>query len=325
MQKNLLTLKILFFTALIFSASISQSHANPFKEFLDDAERRFDAAPSRVAQFEIVSEPVNRETLARLKSFDEYDKEALTSGVGPGAFLYTDDENKERFNTAKTNALMIAIAFGDIRRVKKFLPVIDDVNAPLLTAWGYRQPYTVAHMALDPRFPESTSKVPLINRLQILDLLGEAGANFNINLVSRYVGVYMNPPLVAAGLNSRHAYTDPLRARALLYGADPVVKGSSGSLVCINPTSECPLDTFLSEAHRLCEIAFKDFYTLSAKGIRLTLAESVKDIFKPSAEELKRSSRDYYNDLEQIIPESMRKIYQAQAQRRLGNLSKISF
>ena len=123
----------------------------------------------------------------------------------------------------------LAISLGRVDAVRAFLAVVPDVNDPILAVWGYRQPYTLAHLALDPRFPYFLGdNVPLKNQLEIIDALGERGANFNAILKNSKLDPYTNPPLAAGGPSG---YADlklmpHLQARALLYGADPAVKGS---------------------------------------------------------------------------------------------------
>lgn len=121
----------------------------------------------------------------------------------------------------------MATSRGRADLVHKFLPVIPNVNAPELTSWGYRQPYFLTHMSLDPQYPRAARIVPLKDRLSMVDLLGDAGADFNLVC---HPQVYTNPPLAAGESSGRPLdIMCQLRARALLYGADPKIKGSSFS------------------------------------------------------------------------------------------------
>lgn len=201
---------LLAFLLLIFFliTGFSQLQAGPIDDYLARVEREFDSTrPSR--RYAIVSVPLDRNYLCSLKNLRELDNRELTAKVG---------------NYDKTNSIALAISRGKPHLVRKFLSAIENVNEEGLTAWGYRQPYTLAHMALDPRFPLSQN-VRLKDRLEIIDTLAERGADFNAIIWTDH---YNNPPL-AAGDPSGHPLNiyHHLRARALLYGADPKVKGSS--------------------------------------------------------------------------------------------------
>lgn len=124
-----------------------------------------------------------------------------------------------------TNALALSICLGDRETLSMALGCVPDVNAEPTFAWGYRQQFSLAHMALAPFFPYC-EHIPERTRLLIVDCLGERGADFNTMIA----GVYNNPPLACAqGMGHRWGeVSDPLRVRALMWGADPRIVGSSG-------------------------------------------------------------------------------------------------
>lgn len=283
--------KVLVFASFLIGCS-SHLAAHKFEEYLERVEEKFVAAKSDEEKFELVTQSVNRKVLSQ-DDVDLDDEEALSANIGPDPFSYTvteEREEKEKFNFEKTNPLMLAICLGDVRRFELFLSVVDDVNNPLLTAWGYRQPYYLSHMALDPQY-SFLKKVPITNRLRIVDLLGKKNADFNKIPGPFTIGIYNNPPLIVSGLDgSRCEFFDALRARSLLYGADPLVTGSSKSLVCINPTLERPLNSFGSDANRLCELAFDQYLKMpSGQRKKARLADSVKEKFEEiKAERLKQ-------------------------------------
>ncbi|MCI5057568.1 MAG: hypothetical protein MRY83_15755, partial [Flavobacteriales bacterium] len=162
--------------------------------------------------------------LSSLKSEDELDHNQLTSEVGPASLKYKI-ENITYVYYNQTNPLALAISLGKRDLVRKFLSVVEDVNDKALVVWGYRQIYTLAHVALDPRYPEVSQNVPLEDRLEIIDELAKKGADFN--KIIKWGG-YKNPPLAGGDSSSFHLedVLDPLRARALLYGANPSLRGS---------------------------------------------------------------------------------------------------
>lgn len=181
-------------------------------------EKEFDsAAPAK--RYGIVSKYLNLTYLCSLKSGDELDNTQLTSKVGPASLKFKDEKITPIYYN-QTNPLALAISLGKRNLVSKFLSVVEDVNDKALVVWGYRQIYTLPHVALDPRYPEVSQNVPLEDRLEIIDELAKKGADFN--KIIKWGG-YKNPPLAAGDSSSFHLedVLDPLRARALLYGAEP--------------------------------------------------------------------------------------------------------
>ena len=125
---------------------------------------------------------------------------------------------------ATNNTLALAIGAGNRWLVEKFLSVVEDVNSEDLYVWGYRQKYNLAHVALDPLSMFRSDVADLGSHLAIIDMLARKGADFN--WIPK--GGYENPPLSAGEpRGSSSKYINDLRARALLYGADPCLGGSS--------------------------------------------------------------------------------------------------
>ena len=280
----------IYISIALFMAGIlticAPSKASSHQSFIEAWAQEVEQAPSKEASRALIIRPMNINELYK-PYWDEIDQKALYEGVGPGMFAHTiikDGVETRKINFHKTNILMLAIAHGYVKTVSKLLNYIDDVNDPMLTAWGYRQPYWPAHMAVDQAVVRSS--ISLEDRLAIIDLLGQKGADFNIMPGDFEIGIYNNPPLIA-GTCGLHIIDDTFKllARAVLYGADPMVQGSSGSFVCINPTSDCPLGTFGSQANSLCQIAFDDFMVQSKLSKNLKLAPSVVEKFKKIKEE----------------------------------------
>lgn len=165
----------------------------------------------------LISQPINLEYLSDLKTIEDLDSKELTPD--------------EKFFYNKTTPIALAVSLDELNRVTQFLKAIPDVNDPSLTGWGYRQPYTLAHMALDPQYPKAAGDISLSTRLAIIDMLGEKRADFNAIIRADLEGVYENPPLLVGDLSGRpFKFMSELRARALLYGGDPKIIGSSGGL-----------------------------------------------------------------------------------------------
>ncbi|MBX9620460.1 MAG: hypothetical protein K2X28_00255 [Alphaproteobacteria bacterium] len=221
MKKNNPFLKS--FIVISFLASSLRIQANPIDDYLLAVEREFDSAPL-AKRYGIVSKYLNLTYLCSLKNGDELDNNQVTSKVGPASLKCKDDKITPIYYN-QTNPLALAISLGKRDLVSKFLSAVEDPNDKALAVWGWRQIYTLAHVALDPQFPEVSRNVPLEARLEIIDALAEKGANFN--KIIKWGG-YKNPPLAGGEPSSWHLKNviDHLRARALLYGADPSLGGS---------------------------------------------------------------------------------------------------
>ncbi len=131
------------------------------------------------------------------------------------------------------------------------MSAVTDINSELLHTWGYRQPYSIAHVVLCPYASEER----LSDLLKIIDLVAGKGADFSWEPPSTEVGIYTNPPLIAEGplsLYSKH--TDSLRARALLWGADPC------------PEGRCFPISGLEYSRKLYTLALDYYYSLTRSG-----------------------------------------------------------
>ncbi len=212
----------LVFASFCFSAhnALSTEKVSIYDQYVDSVSQQFDQSSS--GHYQLISKAVNVDYLSRLESLSDLDENELYKGVSRDPL-----EVELKINYDKSTPLSLAVALGKVNLVKKFLTVVDDINADELTCWGYRQPYTLAHLALDPQYP-SRSDASLSDRLEIIDLIAEKGADFDRIIGHGYLGIYENPPL-AAGCPSGHELKDYecFRARALLYGADPSLWGSS--------------------------------------------------------------------------------------------------
>lgn len=186
-------------------------------DYLDDVKQEFNTLDDKDAKQALVTRRLDEEKLWEAKSLSDLDRTAL--------YLPETSTYKELQNS--THALALAIWAGDARLVESFLSVIDDVNAENLRIWGYRQWYTMGHLAADPQFPaHPLQRVKNEAWLEIMDLLAAKGANFKIV----YDGIYANPTTAAGQPSGRELpEADARRARLLLYGADPTFVGTSYS------------------------------------------------------------------------------------------------
>jgi hypothetical protein len=161
----------------------------------------------------------------------------------PAGREVADRSNSYTWNQNNTNALGLAIVLGRPHTLRRFLGVVENPNSLDLSITVFRQQGSLAHVALDPFFPDCGVFSPLDSYLETIDILGRKGVNFNsIPLCPYYT--YRNPPLVCQRSMERGIRSFPeimgvyLRARALLYGADPRIGGSSFSLLLREGTEE---------------------------------------------------------------------------------------
>jgi len=223
-----LIFRFVFAISILMICGAQEARADIWGDYLAQIEDKFDRASTPQKQYDIISEPVNREYLYFLKSISEINPVALRQNVGKGALSYHTSEGKEKLNCDKMTALNLAISLGNVSAVRKFLSVVSDVNVDELTAWGYRQPYYPAHFALHPDYPRA-KKQDQTAQLEIIDMLAEKGADFNKIFRHKEMGVYLNPPLSAGQPSGGVSYNnmESLRARAMLFGANPGLQGSS--------------------------------------------------------------------------------------------------
>ncbi len=224
----------LFFSLSFFHQAKSSSI---YDQYLDLIENEFDHTEGHQNRYLIVTRPINDEYLEKLKNLKDLDKKKLTEGLSRDLKEIKDCPYPTFFfeNTEKTTPISIAVSLGKVSLVKKFLSVIEDVNSDHCLAWGYRQPYTLAHMALDPQYPLAKAFVSKEDRLAIVDALAQKKADFNYIVRTHD---YKNPPLSAGEPSGRELreISTFLRARALLFGADPELGGSSFSGVRLKYT-----------------------------------------------------------------------------------------
>ncbi len=214
-----------FAVGLLLCFALSYSNVNAtsvYDKLLEQVDGQFDGASTQAAKYKLVSKPMNDEYLRKLPDAGDLDIdcEQLYSGVSrdplTGKWSYDN----------KTHPLAIAISTANRRLTEKFLGVVPDVNAEELYVWGFRQPYNMAHLVLDPQFPPNkNSNSDLAALLEIIDLLAKMGANLNFIKTDC---LYENPPLSAGHPSGRQiSIASDLQARAILYGADPQLEGSS--------------------------------------------------------------------------------------------------
>lgn len=255
--------KLLLISACVFKVNCAPQHIDTF---LEEENAKFDNAKTREAKFAVVSQPLNLTYLERLLAGALVEKAAVRKDVSSDIL----DCRLETINVNTSNVLMIAISFGRVDLVSKFLTVIDDINNPKLYAWGFKQPYFPAHMAMHP---EGSVRISMVAQLNMIRLIGQAGADFNY----RPPFICSNPPL-AAGLFSGDSNMDLVyqrQAYGLLCGAKPKLKG----------TVFAGID--LQRNKKVFELAFSYFlnrvFSESLIGLKIDL--TVKNIFKDFAKE----------------------------------------
>ena len=93
-------------------------------------------------------------------------------------------------NNNNINALALAIAYGDKRRVEKFLDIVDDINDENLWVSVYDydepEPYTLADVAINPENIIDTDDSNLLDYYAIIQLLINKKIKFNITPKEAY-------------------------------------------------------------------------------------------------------------------------------------------
>ncbi|APD50408.1 hypothetical protein [Francisella hispaniensis] len=200
-------------------------------KYLSYVEQRFDKSISPEAKIYEVIKRLNIKYLSEVSSIEDIDESQLVV---------------EDFKTIPfSNALALAIASGDVKKTKKFSQVILYINFDVLASSpGYRKLAGLPHIAVNPieqlKIFDNEAKLDsayVKRMLEIIDLLAQRGANFNMSGKVNYNGhsyIYNNTPLVYAESVSSHYSSDlkklqyELMARAILYGADPKLYGLEG-------------------------------------------------------------------------------------------------
>ncbi|MBA4749955.1 MAG: hypothetical protein H2057_04970 [Alphaproteobacteria bacterium] len=187
-------------------------------DYLEEAKGQFDHLKDIESKRAFVTCKLNKYAFLQAESLSTLNREAL----------YADAELSEGERQGRTHVLALAIWSGNVKLVESFLSVIDDINAKDLSIWGYRQWYTMGHLAADPQFPDHPLKgIQNDAWLEIMDLLAAKGADFKIVYDD---SIYTNPATAAGQPSGRELpEADARRARLLLHGADPTYVGSSYS------------------------------------------------------------------------------------------------
>lgn len=223
--KKIKMIKKILLLAMFGSSILVNGFALDLPDYLIYVNEQFNNSNSEYDKQNIISQPINIQYVKNLKSLQDLDSVKL--------------KNTTAFN--KSNAIAIAVAVGDITLVRKFLSVIDNVNDVSLLTSGYRQFFSLAHVVLLPEltYKANINDLYIKNLLNIIDELGRAGINFNFIPQG---GTYQNPPLAmgSAWSHSTFSYeqTTMLEARAMLYGANPRLKGSSFNGVNLDKMDE---------------------------------------------------------------------------------------
>ena len=278
--------KCLVLCAALIGSISHKLHSGVINEYLAHVADEVDQA-SDSQKRKIILRTLDREYLQAAKDLKDIDKTKL----------YIDWREKKPeggyydfMSTEVTNPVALAISMGEVDLVRKFLQHIDP-NCPESFVWGWRGVFSLAHIALDPKYPSPKKDVSLESRLKIIDLLGERGADFNITISGSRViggfsgGDYMNPPLVAgdnSGYSESYKLAPFVRARAFLYGADPDKSG----------TSHAPIKLDREPALRKLTLGY--LIERFKNKAKLKLAPEVKTHMKKEAEgyklaEIKRS------------------------------------
>ena len=129
----------------------------------------------------------------------------------------------------KTHFLADLVRQGEDVSLLEHLKALEDTTTPLST-WindpstfvqGYRQPYSMLHLAMDPAFHKGSASIE--SRLNIVRHLVRSGSRVDLTPVG-LLGYFANPLLAgAASGNILREETRPyLQATLLLLGADPL-------------------------------------------------------------------------------------------------------
>lgn len=248
------------FLAVILLSAAPATASDVFGNYLAEVEQQFDRAQTALAKFSALALPINLDYLSRVQNYADAESDRLFANdeLKPLAYPIRGNKDKLLMECEQSNPFMLAISTGNLDLVRKFLSAIPNVNDTRLCAWGYRQPYTVGHMLLDPNFPKID--VPIQQRLAMVDLLASRNVDFNMVFGGHY---YTNPALAAGCPSGRPVRNyEMLQARALLYGADPTFIGSSFTLVSLREYKGRPKGSFISSTLNLLKVAFDDYINL---------------------------------------------------------------
>lgn len=197
------------------------------KAFLKSIDIDFETANTDSDKASIVSQPIHKDNVL---NFDPYDTKTFeANGTN---YIVKDKARGEvlrKFNSDIVNPLVVAIFAQDSEKFKKWLPFVD-ANHVNLVAQSYRQPANLAHIATIQydAFDFSSNTFPSRSE-QIIHSLGQAGADFNFKPHGGQMGIYNNTTLTAYNISDAHTNpnTDRRVALAILYGADPLLGGST--------------------------------------------------------------------------------------------------
>ncbi|APD50407.1 hypothetical protein [Francisella hispaniensis] len=201
-------------------------------KYLSYVEQKFDKSTSTEAKRYEVIKPLNIKYLSEVSSIEDIDELQLVI--------------KDFKTIPISNALALAIASADIQKTQKFLQVIGYINSDVLaSSLGSEKLVGLPHIAVNPieqlKIFDKQAKLDSDHAermLEIIDLLAQRGANFNMSGYVIYYGhlcSYNSTPLVHAAMVSSMNSSNlkpqyELMARAILYGADPGRKGTSDYL-----------------------------------------------------------------------------------------------
>lgn len=198
-----------------------------------------------------------------------------------------------QYSSDTTTVMAIAICLADVEKVRLFLNYVPDLNDSQHFVWGYRQLYSYVHLVGRPyshikslTFRDQEIEVILNNRSEILKELALKGADFNWT----GHGHYCNPPLSAC-FNSpgdyhgfemnneadKYKYNVVFPALVklfIMYGANPVIPGSSHSLSIDNMLS---LIKYAAESFIANELSFEPAYLRLAPEVKACFSEVMKE------------------------------------------------
>lgn len=269
-----------------FALTAQPAQAMHYDDYLAAVEVAFDGADGNVVkQRAVIFVPVG---LAHVAAFQKGDDVTKIAGEELGYHAH---------------AMAFAIADGNVDLVRKFLGVIDDVkseddvesivdvNAESIFCWGYRQPYSLAHIVLDPgnfwrrgvEIKSAESLNYLKNMYEIMDMLAEKGVDFNR---SPEYNLYPYPP-VQAGSNLRgwnDTFKLSLNIRAFLHGAEPY---KTVGVISMPGSEDLPSGTLLLShttnqdlERRYKEILFDMYVEMRKAEIAVKPIKGVKEILQ---------------------------------------------
>jgi hypothetical protein len=217
---------LMFVLALTCNVHAKDKIPETVLTILTKAEAAFDEAATKDEKYAIISKKLN----------SDYRRNKIELPLEFTSF----ETNADGYND---NALALAIASANVNLTQKFLAIVDDINAEELWAWGYRQFFTLAHIALDPNL-YGCENLDYANRFEILKLLSDKTLDFNITPITE---IYKYPALMAGDLQGHVNRNQMLTMQSLglLFGCNPANKKAEFDIEKLKDTNSIVFKTMI--------------------------------------------------------------------------------